>query len=49
VVKEKVNEFKEGCNLKVESTTTKEGRKEGVKMEKQRKKIRNCLIANCQI
>jgi hypothetical protein len=29
VVKEKVNEFKEGCNLKVESTTTKEGRKEG--------------------
>jgi len=28
VVKEKVNEFKEGCNLKVESTTTKEGRKE---------------------
>ncbi len=27
-VKERVNEFKEGWNLKVESTTTKEGRKE---------------------
>lgn len=48
-VKEKVNEFKEGWNLKVESTTTKEGRKEEVKMEKQRKKFRSCLIANCQI
>jgi hypothetical protein len=49
-VKEKVNEFKEGWNLKLESTTTKEGRKEGRSENGKTKEFFCiCLIANCQI
>ncbi len=45
MVKEKVNEFKEGCNLKVESTTTEEGRKEW----KWRNKGKKLHLLNCKL